>query len=121
MTKPVLHGRDHAPGGADPIPGLGSQYVLVDGIVAASGDIIRGTGFTVELSDTNLFTITFDEDMPDYAAVTLAPVGGTDPATSVNAVLEDYDSGGFTVRTFDANGDPDPLAFHFHATCPTTT
>jgi hypothetical protein len=23
MPKPVIHGRDHAPGGADPIPGLG--------------------------------------------------------------------------------------------------
>ena len=22
VSKPIIHGRDHAPGGADPIPGL---------------------------------------------------------------------------------------------------
>lgn len=119
MSKPVLHGRDHAAGGADPIPGLGSQYVLIDGIVAASGDIIRGNGFTVELSDTNLFTVAFDDDMPDYAAVTLGPVTLT--GNLVSAALDDYSESGFSVRTYDDSGSPAPCPFHFHATCPTTT
>lgn len=29
MTKPVLHGRDHRPGGADPIPGIGGGGALL--------------------------------------------------------------------------------------------
>jgi len=35
-SKPILHGRDHAPGGADPIPGLASIDAM-DALIMATG------------------------------------------------------------------------------------
>ena len=36
-AKPVLHGRDHLPGGADPIPGIGTGFTTYAEMIQASG------------------------------------------------------------------------------------
>lgn len=62
--KPVMHGRDHRPGGTDPIPGLGgSGQGVVTGafVVGHSGTVTAGTiqtltWSTLQVDTTGTFT-----------------------------------------------------------------
>lgn len=46
FTKPPLHGRDHLPGGSDPIPGIGPGAVTNDWVLATTplGTVSSGVG-----------------------------------------------------------------------------
>ena len=51
-NKPVLHGRDHRPGGTDPIPGLTPIYVD-DLLITDPVEVVTFTGFPSDKESTS--------------------------------------------------------------------
>lgn len=68
MSKPAIHGRDHRPGGADPIPNFGDFRLVWGAVLNDAGIIDAGSGdWTIAWEDDdttspglNFYTITFD-------------------------------------------------------------
>jgi hypothetical protein len=68
-----MHGRDHRPGGTDPIPGLPRLLwgkVFNDAAIEDPGS----GGWTVASTGTGLYTVTFD---PPFASVPTVVFGAT--------------------------------------------
>lgn len=59
QAKPIIHGRDHAPGGADPIPGLISGSGLANAVmVKGDNQTIPGPGVAQVTLDSGTFATT---------------------------------------------------------------
>jgi hypothetical protein len=96
--KPVVHGRDHAPGGADPIPDLGGAHVIQD----------EGTPLTdrAALDFVGAGVTATDDAANDRTKVTVkgAPIirdEGGSPLTQRNAI--DFVGAGVTATDDAAN------------------
>lgn len=117
------HGRDHRPGGSDPIPGLVVPPRLVYGCVFNDGgvDDVGSGDWEVVWDGVNKYTFTVS---PSFnAAINNVVATGTNN-TSPDNVLGAYfvivdktasDVNLFIVYTFDVTGDPDSGGFAFVA------
>lgn len=67
-VKPALHGRDHLPGGTDPIPGLNDNAPWARRILTSNEDIASGTNDELIIWDAD------DINDPDYFTATSTTV-----------------------------------------------
>src|SRR4051812_20357170 len=80
LTKPVVHGRDHAPGGSDPIPG------------GTGGHVIKDEGVTLPKQPNLNFVgagVTATDDPVNSATKVTIPGGGTALAYGAATVYPD--------------------------------
>lgn len=80
LTKPVVHGRDHAPGGSDPIPG------------GTGGHVIKDEGVTLPKQPNLNFVgagVTATDDPVNSATKVTIPSGGTALAYGAATVYPD--------------------------------
>lgn len=109
MPKPIIHGRDHAPGGADPIPGWPSGGGGGSGIIFDQ-DPQAGDWLQVNTTDGNPTTHTGPLGYVDEGYGIALVAGTADPATAVGGgiILWTQDSAGaglgFAIRNDDNAG-----------------
>lgn len=131
-----LHGRTHAPGGSDPIPGLGgSAPRIVFGCVFNDGgtDDVGSGDWECEWSGSgsgatgypalNIYTFTVSPAFSAAIKVVVATPSNNNAAGDGGSPAEYFvgvdstiaDVGSFTVMTWDQIGDPDSGGFAFAA------
>ena len=73
--KPIMHGRDHRPGGTDPIPGFGLPWAFLEpGTVLSVGTnstkaAVSGTSYQFYTSDPTIFSETTVTSGSTYPAI----------------------------------------------------
>lgn len=87
---------------------------IVRGIVASTGAISEGTGFTVNKTGTGVYVITFSPAFSDTPAVT--PVVAQSGALA--AIVTSNSPSAATVVTVNSSIVAADLGFHFHAIGP---
>lgn len=125
QAKPIIHGRDHRPGGPDPIPFFGgSGPRIVFGCVYNDGgtDDVGSGDWSASWDSANGYTITVDPAFSGAIKVVLATPSNNNPPSGdppqpyfvvANANVALLDT--FYIYTYDMIGEPVDGGFAFAA------